>query len=159
MAEVTAFQAAAPFIVGGLFAVVGGLLSRLVEQQTEDAYWAQLRETEVAEKDVPVVLSPPELRTLAAWAVDTAQALVTIAAPATAMLLFFPQISSSVLIVAYTIVMVGGLGLFTWLYLHGPVGYLVRQWYGFSCVTWCGIIGNGVAGALAAAAVVAGAAS
>jgi hypothetical protein len=149
---VTEFDAAAPFIVGVLLVVVGAGGSKLVEVRVSDAYQKQIAEAAL-EKEVPGFLRPPALAELAGWAIDAAQALAIVVAPATGLALLSENLDT-LAIVAYVGAIVIGFLVSVFVIRARPDRYARRTWRGWiSPVFVLGVVVNVAAGILAAASV------
>jgi hypothetical protein len=146
MSELSAFDAAAPFIVGVLLALLVMGATKLVEKRVEAIVATQVGATKVG---VPGFAQPAAQAEIASWAADATQAVAVIVAPATGLVLLHADLGAGAW-VAYVGVIVAGFLLFVAMMLTRPDKYARRSLGWFSPLTIVGIVLNLIAAAVAA---------
>ena len=158
---VNALQAAGPFLIAALLllagSVVGKAAARIVIAQ---------RYRPAIEKlpPPPLVLRPETMKNMLDWAIDAAQLLGVLVAPAVGLIFFVGEFDTAVTFLYTVLLILGFVGTFVFVYRVNPVNYGqtklgwrirgelrgIKKWRGFTPITIFGV-GVNVAAAIVAA--------
>jgi hypothetical protein len=88
-ATVSAFDAAAPFIVNCFFLIVGPFVGLAVVSRLSSMFRSWLKEGGISIEELPIPLDPEVLANTATWTIDASQILTLCLSPLVGLLLVF----------------------------------------------------------------------
>lgn len=157
----SAIQAAGPFLVAALLLMAGSIVGRAASRTVITQHYGPAL---AKVSSPPTKLLAPTMRNMVNWAIDAAQLLGVLIAPAVGLVFFFDRLDAPVAFVYTVILIVGFVSTFVFVTRINPVNYGekklgwrfrgeprgIKKWKGYTPVTIIGVAVNLAAGLIAA---------
>ena len=157
----SAIQAAGPFLVAALLLMAGSIVGKAASRAVITQHY---RPALAKVSSPPTKLLAPTMRNMLDWAIDAAQLLGVLVAPAVGLVFFFDRLDAPVAFV-YTVILIAGF-VFTFVFVNrvNPVNYGekklgwrfrgelrgIKKWKGYTPITIVGVAVNLLAALIAA---------
>lgn len=157
----SAIQAAGPFLVAALLLMAGSIVGKAASRTVINQHY---RPALAKVDSPPTKLLYPTMRNMFDWAIDAAQMLGVLVAPAVGLVFFFDRLEAPVAFVYTVILIVGFVFTFVFVTRVNPVNYGekklgwrfrgeprgIKKWQGYTPITIVGVAVNLVAALIAA---------